>query len=105
EIAAVVARHMSELGLQVHVEEVVAGRPNVIGVLEGPVPGSTLMFCGHVDTVGVEGMSAPFTPFERDGRLFGRGSQDMKSGVAAMIDAVRVAVSRGFTRGRMLVAA
>ena len=105
EIAAVVARHMRELGLQVHVEEVVAGRPNVIGVLEGPDPGPTLMFCGHVDTVGVEGMSAPFTPFERDGRLFGRGSQDMKSGIAAMIDAVRVAVSRGFTRGRLVVAA
>jgi acetylornithine deacetylase len=105
EIAAVVARHMSELGLQVHVEEVAAGRPNVIGVLEGPVAGPTLMFCGHLDTVGVEGMSAPFTPFERDGRLFGRGSQDMKAGVAAMIDAVRVAVSRGFTRGRIVVAA
>ena len=105
EIAAAVARHMRELGLQVHVAEVETGRPNVIGVLEGPVPGPTLMLCGHVDTVGVEGMSAPFTPVERDGRLYGRGSQDMKSGVAAMIDSVRVAVSRGFTRGRIVVAA
>jgi len=96
---------MRELGLQVHVEEVAAGRPNVIGVLEGPVPGPTLMFCGHLDTVGVEGMAAPFAPVERDGRLFGRGSQDMKSGVAAMIDAVRLAVSRGFTRGRIVIAA
>jgi acetylornithine deacetylase/succinyl-diaminopimelate desuccinylase-like protein len=105
EIAAAVARHMRELGLQVHVEEVAAGRPNVIGVLEGPVAGPTLMFCGHLDTVGVEGMAAPFAPVERDGRLFGRGSQDMKSGVAAMIDAVRLAVSRGFTRGRIVIAA
>ena len=105
EIAAAVARHMRDLGLQVHVEEVATGRPNVIGVLEGLVPGPTLMFCGHLDTVGVEGMAAPFTPVERDGRLFGRGSQDMKSGVAAMIDAVRVASSRGFTRGRIVVAA
>ena len=105
EIAAAVARHMRELGLQVHVEEVETGRPNVIGVLEGPVPGPTLMLCGHVDTVGVEGMSAPFAPLERDGRLYGRGSQDMKSGVAAMIDSVRVAVSGGFTRGRIVVAA
>jgi acetylornithine deacetylase len=105
EIAAAVARHMRELGLQVHVEEVETGRPNVSGVLEGPVPGPTLMLCGHVDTVGVEGMSAPFAPLERDGRLYGRGSQDMKSGVAAMIDSVRVAVSRGFARGRIVVAA
>ena len=105
EIAAAVARHMRELGLQVHVEEVAAGRPNVIGVLEGPVLGPTLMYCGHLDTVGVEGMAAPFTPVERDGRLFGRGSQDMKSGVAAMIDAIRLAASRGFTRGRIVIAA
>jgi acetylornithine deacetylase len=105
EIAAAAARHMRELGLQVHVEEVETGRPNVIGVLEGPVSGPTLMLCGHLDTVGVEGMAAPFAPFERDGRLYGRGSQDMKSGVAAMIDSVRVAVSRGFTRGRIVVAA
>jgi acetylornithine deacetylase len=96
---------MGDLGLQVHVEEVAAGRPNVIGVLEGRVPGPTLMLCGHLDTVGVEGMSAPFAPVERDGRLYGRGSQDMKSGVAGMIDSVRVAVSLGFTRGRIVVAA
>ena len=38
------------------------GRPNVIGVLEGRAPGRSLMFCGHIDTVGVEGMAAPFDP-------------------------------------------
>ena len=104
-MAAAVARHLRELGLQVHVEEVRSGRPNVIGVLDGLQPGPTLMFCGHLDTVGVEGMSEPFAPVERDGRLYGRGSQDMKGGVAAMIDAVRVAVAKGFTRGRLVVAA
>ena len=104
-VAAVVARHLRELGLQVHVEEVANGRPNVIGVLDGLQPGPTLMFCGHLDTVGVEGMSDPFVPIERDGRLYGRGAQDMKSGVAAMIDAVRAAVAHGFTRGRLVVAA
>ena len=105
EIAAAAARRMRELGLQVHVEEVEPGRPNVIGVLDGPQPGPTLMFCGHLDTVGVEGMPSPFTPSERDGRMYGRGTQDMKSGVAAMIDAVRVAAAAGFTRGRIVLAA
>ena len=52
-IAAAVTRRMRELGLQVHVEEVEAGRPNVIGVLEGASTGPTLMFCGQHDTVGV----------------------------------------------------
>ena len=58
-------------------------------------PGRSLMFCGHMDTVGVEGMSAPFDPRERNGRLYGRGAQDMKGGVAAMIDAARVVAADG----------
>jgi acetylornithine deacetylase len=77
----------------------------VIGVLETGVPGPSLMFCGHLDTVGVEGMSSPFTPVIRDGRLYGRGSQDMKGGVAAMVDAARILRERVPARGRLVVAA
>ena len=62
------------------------------------------MFCGHIDTVGVEGMRSPFDPREIDGRLYGRGSQDMKGGIAAMIDAARVASQRGLRAGRLIVA-
>jgi acetylornithine deacetylase len=104
-IADVVAAHMRDLGLEVHVQEVAPGRPNVIGVLDGGQPGRSLMLCGHIDTVGVAGMRAPFDPVLRDGRLYGRGSQDMKGGVAAMIDAARLARDRGFKKGRLLVAA
>lgn len=105
EIAAAIATHMRALGLTVHVQEVGPDRPNVIGVLDSGVPGPSLMFCGHTDTVGVDGMAAPFTPALRDGRLYGRGAQDMKGGVAAMIDAARVLRERGFQRGRLVVAA
>lgn len=104
-IAAAIATHMQRLHLDVVVQEVAPGRPNVIGVLEGTRPGPSLMLCGHVDTVGVDGMRDPFDPRECDGRLFGRGSQDMKGGIAAMIDAARVATERGFSRGRLLIAA
>jgi acetylornithine deacetylase/succinyl-diaminopimelate desuccinylase family protein len=104
-IAAFIADHMRRIGLDVTVQDVAPGRPNVIGVLESRTPGKSLMLCGHIDTVGVEGMDAPFDPDIRDGRLYGRGSQDMKGGVAAMIDTARVIVERGLPRGRLIVAA
>jgi acetylornithine deacetylase len=102
--AAAVADHMRGLGLDVHVQEAAPGRPNVVGVMDGTRPGRTLMFCGHIDTVGVAGMEAPFEPREIDGCLFGRGTQDMKGGVAAMIDAARVAADQGFDHGRLVIA-
>src|SRR5258708_6948416 len=105
QIAQTIAAHLRRIGLDVEVQEVVAGRPNVIGVLEGRGKGRSLMLCGHVDTVGVEGMKAPFDPVEGDGGLYGRGAQDMKAGVAAMIDAARVAAQAGFPAGRLIVAA
>jgi len=105
QVAAAVAASMRSGGLDVQLQEIEPGRPNVIGVLEGRQPGPTLMFCGHLDTVGVEGMEAPFTPREREGRLYARGAQDMKSGVAAMVDAARIAAARGLRRGRLIVAA
>ena len=50
-------------------------------------------------------MAAPFSAEERDGRIYGRGSQDMKSGVAAMIDAARVIVeSGGLAAGKLILA-
>ncbi len=104
-IGEVIAARMGEIGLAVEVQEVAPGRRNVVGVLEGSAPGPALMFCGHMDTVGVDGMAAPFEPIERGGCLYGRGTQDMKGGVAAMIDAARVARERGFRHGRLIVAA
>ena len=72
---------------------------------EGRTKGRTLMFCGHTDTVGVAGMRDPFVPTERDGRLYGRGAQDMKGGVAAMIAAAGAIAQKGFASGRLVVAA
>ena len=64
------------------------------GNVTGRMPGSgertgTIVFDGHLDTVGVGDPSAwasdPFEAFERDGRLYGRGTADMKGAIAAMI--------------------
>jgi acetylornithine deacetylase/succinyl-diaminopimelate desuccinylase family protein len=106
DIADAVAAAMRGIGLEVSVDDAGGGRPNVVGVLESRVKGPALMFCGHTDTVGVTGMRDPFTPVERDGRLYGRGAQDMKGGVAAMIDAARVVAEKGGpASGRLIVAA
>ena len=104
-VAEAIASHLRRIGLDVEVQEVVPGRPNVIAVLEGRRPGRSLMFCGHMDTVGVQGMTAPFDPVERDGRIYGRGAQDMKGGVAAMIDAARLVAAEGLDSGRLIIAA
>ncbi len=105
QIADAIAARLGRIGMDVEMQPAAPNRPNVIGVLEGRAPGPSLMFCGHMDTVGVEGMSRPFDPVVRDGRLYGRGAQDMKGGVAAMIDAARIVAAEGLPTGRLIVAA
>jgi acetylornithine deacetylase len=105
-IAHAVRDEMLHLGLSAEVHEVAPGRSNTVGVLEGRGPGRSLILCGHLDTVGVAGMAAPFDPVERDGRLYGRGAQDMKGGLAAILGAARAIVqSGGLPAGRLVVAA
>ena len=65
------------------VQRTSAGRPNVIGQASPANGGPTLLFLGHSDTVGVEGVKDPFGARLEGGRLHGRGAYDMKSGLAA----------------------
>ena len=104
-VADAIAIEMRRIGLDVIVDDIAPGRPNVVGVVEGRRPGPTVMLCGHTDTVGDAGMLDPFTPVERDGRLYARGAQDMKGGMAAMIDAARVVAAEGLDAGRLVIAA
>ena len=105
-VARRVVDEMRAIGLEVEIAEAAPGRPNVVGTLAGRAPGRTLMLCGHTDTVGVVGMTRPFEPELRDGRLYGRGAQDMKGGVAAMLGAARaVTEAGGLAAGRLTIAA
>ncbi len=103
-VAAFIAGWLRAAGLEVHVEEVRPGRPNVIGIARGTGGGRSLLLNGHIDTVGVTGMSEPFIPRVHDGRLYGRGAYDMKGGVAAcMVAAVEAAKLK--LRGDVIVTA
>jgi acetylornithine deacetylase len=106
EIAECIARELQVSGMDVARQTVSGGRSNVIGCIEGAQKGRTLMLCGHMDTVGVAGMQSPFDPFHQDGRIYGRGSQDMKGGLAAMMAAAMyLARNKRWTRGKLIVAA
>ncbi len=105
-IARLTARHMQGAGLEVSQYEPEAGRPSVVGRLAGKGSGPALMLNAHYDTVGVEGMEAPFSPKIRGDRLYGRGAYDMKGALAACIEAARLLRSSGARlAGDILVAA
>ena len=91
QLAQYIAEWGRLAGLEVHVQEAGAGRPNVILIARGSGGGQSLMLNAHTDVVGVEGMTAPFAPDIREGRLYGRGAYDMKSGMAACMLAVKAA--------------
>lgn len=110
EAAALVAARMRQFGWSPTVTEPAPGRPNVVAVIDGGGgPGPTLAFEGHTDVVTEGDRSAwtrdPYAAEVIDGRLYGRGSADMKSGLAAMLYAVRALELDGPFPGRIVVAA
>lgn len=104
QIAGLVERWADESGLDAERLEATPGRPSVLVRARGTGGGRTLLFCGHLDTVGVEGMADPHTPRIDGDRLFGRGAYDMKAGVAAALIAAREAARLGLA-GDVVVAA
>ena len=102
QVAAFIAQELRDLGIDCVVRDAAPGRPNVVGIIDRGA-GKSLMLCGHSDTVGVEGMSGPFDPVERDGKIFGRGAQDMKGGVASILGAARE-LSYKLRHGRVVIA-
>ncbi len=104
EIARFVAEWSARAGLEAVVEEAAPGRPNVIATARGSGGGRSLLLNAHMDTVGVETMDTPFDARVEDGRLYGRGSYDMKGSLAAILVVAAKAERRGL-RGDVVVAA
>ena len=108
-VAAYVERWLRREGFEVEVQEVAPGRPNVLAWV-GEASGPSLLLEGHTDVVtegnAAEWRHAPFGADLVDGKIYGRGSADMKSGVAAAMIAA-AAIKRSGVRlgGRLVVGA
>jgi len=90
--AEYVKQTLESFGLVVHTsffpEDERGARPSVWTVLDSGIPGPTLLFIGHIDTVDVNRAgwkTDPFRPTLIDGRVYGRGAMDMKGGDAAIL--------------------
>ena len=89
-----IADVLSGCGFEVSILEYEEGRANLVARLAATEPGGPLpiVFSGHVDTVPLgqgRWTMPPFDGLVSDGRVYGRGSSDMKSGIAAFVVAVR----------------
>jgi succinyl-diaminopimelate desuccinylase len=110
EVAAAVEGWLRGEGFAVEVQQVAPGRPNVIGWIDGGAPGPTLCLEGHTDVV-TEGDPAawrhpPWSGLVDGGQVHGRGSADMKGGLAAaMVGAAAVRRAGVPFAGRLMVAA
>ena len=100
-----VAAEMRRLGFdEVRVEE----NGSLTGAIHGSRPGPTLLLDAHIDTVGVaagvEWQYEPYAATRNNGRIYGRGTADMKGALAAMVHAA-AAVDRDKIRGKVVVSA
>lgn len=107
-VAAYLDDYLRRAGLDVHVSEVLPGRPNVVATAEFGPGGPTVVLNGHTDVVAVgEGWDGdPFSGAVHDGKLYGRGAADMKGPLASIIQAVLAVRRSGAVRcGRAIVTA
>lgn len=103
-VAREVASWLERAGLEVHVEDVAPGRPNVVGVVRGGGGGRSLLLNAHTDTVGLLEPDGALSARVEEGRLYGRGAYDMKGSLAAVMAAAAECLALGL-RGDVIVAA
>ena len=98
-VAQIITDLLTEWGIPLQTWDVQPGRPNIVAELHGSLgEGPLLLFEGHTDVVTPGDMTAwshdPYGAEVVDGKMYGRGTADMKGGVAAMLYAIR-AIQQG----------
>jgi acetylornithine deacetylase/succinyl-diaminopimelate desuccinylase family protein len=105
EIANYVMAWMEHRDIENHRIEPSKGRPSIVGIVRGTGGGKSLMFNGHLDTVTLLGYNGDaLSGHIADGNMYGRGTADMKSGLAAEMLALASAKSKNL-RGDVILAA
>lgn len=98
DLAELIAKELNSFGMEAEVVDLGNNRGNVIGRLRGTGERKALLFNGHLDTVppgDVEWDYGPYSGHIQDGKIYGRGSSDMKGGLAAMIMAAKAVKKSG----------
>lgn len=102
--AQALASVLDDWGFDVSLQDIGGKRSNVIARI-GPKDAPALMLNGHLDVVGIEGMTHdPFAADIHDARIYGRGSADMKAGIAAMCAAALLGADVSFARQILVTA-
>ncbi len=106
QIADFLEEEFRQVGMQVKRVMTEEGQPLILGILQGKKKGPVLVFNGHTDTHPVENYRGdPYSASIREGKLFGRGSVDMKGGLSAMLCGARRLADQGLEAGTLIVAA
>ena len=106
QIADFLEEEFRQAGMQTRKVMTEERQPLILGILQGKKEGPVLVFNGHTDTHPVQNYRGdPYSAHIQDGKLFGRGSVDMKGGLAAMVCGAKRLAGRGLEAGTLIVAA
>ena len=105
EIADFISKWFTDRNFEVTRLESLSGRPSIVATSKGWTNDRKIMLNGHVDTVTIASYEGePLNPIRENGNVYGRGTFDMKGGLAAMMVAANRAYLSGI-QGQVIVAA
>jgi len=97
EIALYIQNKLESYGMKTELQYIANKRPNIYGEINWGKPGKRLNYNAHTDTVpvGKDWETGPFKPVIKDGKLYGRGACDMKTGIACSLSMIKAIVDSG----------